>query len=477
MNAIPIHDIPLLLVDDEPMWLRSMERAFRICGFGRVFSCLDPTQAFSMIREHGIRVVLLDISMPTMRGELLLEQIRSAFPEVSVFMVTAIGDVETAVACMKAGAENYVIKPVNTSQLVGMVSQSLALRALAKENESLRNRLLNNAVDHPEHFADILTDNQNMQHLFSYIELIAPSDEVVLITGETGTGKELFAQAVHRSSGRKGQFVAVNVAGVDEMAFTDTLFGHRRGAFTGAMDERKGLVEQARDGTLFLDEIGCLDPKIQVKLLRLIQEQEYMPLGSDTPIRSTCRIVAATNRNLRDLCTDGSFRDDLFYRLHTHHVAIPPLRERLEDIPLLAEAFLKEAALQYKTQPAQLHPEASKTLARHSFPGNVRELRSILFNAAAQYGGRTIPPGALLNLVPDNESATSNLPTGSWMKTLRALPTLPTLRDAQTTLIQEALRRTNLNQSAAAGLLGITRQALHQRLKNMDTSTICQSPT
>jgi DNA-binding NtrC family response regulator len=287
-----------------------------------------------------------------------------------------------------------------------------------------------------------------------------------LITGETGVGKELVARAVHRLSGRDGDFVAVNVAGLDDLMFSDTLFGHKRGAFTGAEQTRQGMVARASSGTLFLDEIGDLNPASQVKLLRLLQEAEFYPLGSDAAVVSRARIIVATNLDLGRMIEEGRFRRDLFYRLNVHQVRIPSLRERSDDIPLLLEFFLDEAARTFSKRKPAYPPELLSYLSGYHFPGNVRELQALVYDAVARHQGGVLSLAVFREAIGRGTSSGSNLAVGSGRPGLHLGPAdrFPTLQEAEEFLVTEALDRADGNQGAAASLLGISRHALNKRL-------------
>ncbi len=330
-------------------------------------------------------MVLLDLIMPHLRGEEILERISELTPELPVIVVTAEQDVRSAVRCMRLGAVDYLVKPVDGDQLVAAVERTLEQSALQWENRRLREQFFTDQLQNPEAFADIVTADPAMRRLFGYLEAISRGSQPVLVTGETGTGKELVARALHRVSGRDGPFVAVDVAGLDDAVFADTLFGHRRGAFTGAEGARAGRIERAGEGTLFLDEIGDLSAASQVKLLRLVQEREYYPLGTDRPRRLRARVVAATHRD------PAALRRDLYYRLRSYRVRLPTLRQRPGDLPLLVDHFLAAAAKDLGKGRPEVSPELFGRLAGHRFPGNVRELQAMVFDAVARHRAGPLP--------------------------------------------------------------------------------------
>lgn len=344
-----------------------------------------------------------------------------------------------------------------------------AEEALQMEMTSLKQHLLNGQLEHEEAFSSIVTRSKQMWAIFQYVEVIAASEQPVLITGETGVGKELIAKTIHAVSCRKGGFVAVNVAGLDDMMFSDTLFGHRKGAYTGADQAREGLIARASGGTLFLDEIGDLNETSQVKLLRLLQERTYYPLGSDVPRETDARIVVATNRTMQVLISKGRFRKDLYYRLRAHQIHIPPLRERKDDIPLLLHYFLDEAAAKsMKKKKPTPTPELVQLLTAHDFPGNIRELRAMIYDALARHKSDKLSIESVREFIRKDEvsvfSAAPSLSSGDADALFRILGRFPTMKEVEQLLITEALDRSNRNQGIAASLLGITRQALNKRL-------------
>jgi len=282
--------------------------------------------------------------------------------------------------------------------------------------------------------------------------------------GETGTGKELFAQAVYEVSNKKGKMVSVNIAGLDDTAFSDTLFGHRKGAFTGASNSREGLIKQAGKGAIFLDEIGDLDHQSQIKLLRLIQENNYYPLGSDTLEENHARIITATHHELNKLITEGNFRQDLFYRLQIHTIRIPPLRERKEDIPLLCEYFLIKACNELNLPKIEIPSSLHEFLSQYDFPGNIRELEMLIYDSVTQTKGSILNVDHLKQQITIKNASVKELDDYSDLEITPELKKLPTIKEFNASLIKEALRRTNNNQSEAAKILGLTRQALNKRL-------------
>ena len=462
------YDIPVVLIDDEINLLKSASLLLRSDGFKNVLTINDSYEVLPVLNQQRNKpgVILLDLTMPGLSGLELLGTIVSDFPGTPVIIMTATNEVDTAVQCMQAGAYDYLVKPVDKGRLLSSVHRALTISALQNEVNLLKKSILAGDSVDTEAVASIVTQNTKLLSIFQYMAAIAPSDQPVLITGETGTGKELFAQAIHALSGRHGPLVIENVAGLDEAVFTDTLFGHTKGAFTGADRSREGLVAKAENGTLFLDEIGDLANATQIKLLRLLQERTYFPIGSDATKRTNARIIVATNCDIEELIGKGEFRKDLYYRLHTHHIHIPPLRERYDDLPLLINHFLEKTAQSLK-KPIPTAPQELLTLLKtYEFSGNVRELEGLIYNAVA------IHQGGVLSLSSFREAlgyhgtietgSDDRLATASMKELIQGR--IPTLKEAEQFLIDEALTRSDGNQGIAAGILGITRQALNKRL-------------
>jgi two-component system nitrogen regulation response regulator GlnG len=468
MSSDTFPTLPVLLVDDEPQALQSLDIALRSGGINNIISYQDSRQVMPLLADKEIEVMLLDLWMPHLSGGELLSSASTEFPDLPVIIITGVNDVETAVKCMKSGVFDYLVKPVDKERLLTAVNRAIEIRDLRRENLSLKRSLLSSGLEHPEAFSAIVTGNEAMRSIFQYVEAIAQTAQPVLITGETGVGKELIARAIHALSGRKGDFVAVDAAGLDDNVFADALFGHRKGAFTGADELRVGLVEQAAGGTLFLDEVGDLSNTSQVKLLRLLQEREYRPLGADVSKRADARIVVATNQDIVLSQQSGKFRRDFYYRLSTHHVHLPPLRERLDDLPLLLDHFLEEASQALRRKRPTPPKELLALLGSHHFPGNIRELRSMVFDAVSNHRSRMLSLDQFKAAIEQSEScpkASADQSAERPGMAIRFSHQLPTLRDAEKALVSEALKRAQGSQSIAARMLGITRQALNRRLR------------
>ena len=465
-------DFPILVVDDEDHSLKSFELSLRSHGLDNIVLCQDSLKVMDILEKNEIELILLDILMPGLTGEVLLNKIVEQYPQIPVFMVTGLNEVETAVRCMQAGAFDYVLKPVEKDRLIASVKKAIELCHLRRENARLTEHFFSDTIENPDAFAPILTHNRKMMSIFKYCEAVGKGSHPILITGETGVGKELIAEAIHTVSGREQKMVAVNVAGLDDNVFSDTLFGHIKGAFTGAASIRCGYIEKAGSGSLFLDEIGDLSSASQVKLLRLLDKREYVPLGADMAKATQARFIFATHKDLPELVKSGAFRKDLFFRLQTHHIHIPPLRERLDDLPLLLDYFIAAAAEEFQKEVPVFEAELVEYLAQYRFPGNIRELKSMVFDAVGTNTADVITPFFFARAIENGgqnllDTPSPDLPSidangRSWLSGLVPLPKLKAMTED---LIAEALRRTRNNQRQAARILGITPQALNQRLK------------
>jgi DNA-binding NtrC family response regulator len=465
MTAASYPSFPILAVDDEPAWLRSLRVALGRAGVDNLVTCQDPREAPGLLQSQPFGLVLLDLNMPHVSGEELLAGIRAEHPEVAVIVISGMNQVETAVRCVKLGALEYFVKTHEDDRLVSGVLRAIRLLELERENREMATRVLSGAPQHPEAFDAIVTRDRGMLAVFSYIEAVARSSEPLLVLGESGVGKELVARAAHALSGRPGPLVALNVAGLDDAVFADTLFGHARGAFTGADQARPGMIDAAAEGTLFFDELGDLAIASQVKLLRLLQEREYFPLGSDRPRRLRARVIVATHQDLAEKQAAGTFRRDLYYRLATHQVRIPPLRERKGDLPLLLEHFLETAARELGKKKPTAPRELPVLLATHSFPGNVRELKAMVHDAVSVHRERILSMETFVHAIERAGGAAVVRPRPGGANPFAHLDQLPTIKEAVEMLVEEAVSRGGGNQTIAARQLGITQSALSKRLK------------
>ncbi len=465
-NAYPLS--PVSLVDDEPNWLHSLSLSLKVsAGITNVISCTDSRKVMELLQSNSCSLVLLDLNMPYLGGEELLSAIKESYPELPVVIISGMNQIDTAIRCVKSGAEDFYVKTDERQRVVTGVLRVLKQKQLEHENSLLVTSLLQREFKVDPAFAAITTCSDKVHAIFSYVMAIANSSEPVLIAGESGTGKELIAQALHKYSCPDKPWVAVNAAGLDDMVFSDTLFGHVKGAYTGADHDRKGMVEQAGEGILFLDEIGDLSAASQVKLLRLLQEGEYFPLGSDQPHKSKARILTATNIDLSAKESAGSFRRDLHYRLCSHRIEIPPLRERKEDLAVLTEVFICAAASSMGKTPPTAPPELTPLLTTYPFPGNIRELRSMVYDAVSVNSGTELSLERFKTVIDKGEfvASVSVEPATNNVHKVKFGIELPSLKEVGQLLVAEAIQRANGNQSLAARMLAVTPQALSKRLK------------
>jgi DNA-binding NtrC family response regulator len=461
-------DMPILLIDDEPMLLKASKLLLTSKGFPAVVTVSDSRKVMGYLAEHNVSVVVLDLFMPMLSGLDLLPELVREYPEMPVIVMTATDETDTAVNCMKQGAFDFLVKPVEPERLVATIRMALERRTMNSEFSALRDQFFTDKILNTEAFSSIVTVSSKMQTLFKYMEAVAPSRQPVLICGETGVGKELFAKALHNLSGCKGKFVAVNVAGLDDTVFADTLFGHRKGAFTGADQAREGLIVKAVSGTLFLDEIGDLNDQSQIKLLRLLQEREFYAVGSDNPSTTNARILLATNHDLQKLIEEGRFRKDLYFRLYAHRLLIPPLRERTEDLALLLDHFLVEAAHAFEKKKPTPPPELVTLLKNYPFPGNVRELEALVYDAVARHSEGVLSMESFWEVITvfSAERFVDRRKRGGNDALISLFGHFPTITEVEEYLISQALQQSKGNQGIAANLLGISRQTLNKRIRS-----------
>jgi DNA-binding NtrC family response regulator len=441
-------EITVLVVDDEPSNLTSIRKIFEREGM-RVLTAENAKDALEAARKHRVEVVLTDLMMPGPNGVELLRAMKEVSPDTEVVLMTAYGTVETAVQAMREGAYDFVEKPLKRMSIVKSVQKAAERQSLVAENRSLKQelKLLTNR--------DIVGQSPALRRVLDIATQAAPSSATVLILGESGTGKELIARYIHSKSGRaSGPFVAVNCAAIPETILEAELFGHERGAFTGAVGKREGRFARARGGTLFLDEIGELSPSVQVKLLRVIQEGEYEPVGGN-PVRADVRLLAATNRDLSAEVEAGRFREDLYYRLNVIAVTAPQLRARREDIPLLIDHFLGIYCRKNGRSRLDVHRDALVKLLDYSWPGNVRELENVIERAAVLCRSDAILVVDLPEVV-----AQATAPAPSALSFSIGTP----LEDVESRMIRETLRHTSGDKTLAAQLLGISTRTIYRKL-------------
>jgi DNA-binding NtrC family response regulator len=440
--------LTVLVVDDEPSNLSSLRKIFEREQM-RVLTAEDAKSALDLVRRHRVQVALIDLMMPGTSGAELLRALREVTPDTEAVLMTAYGTVETAVQAMRDGAYDFVEKPLKRMNIVKSVRKAAERQLLIAENRSLRREL--RMLTHRE----IVGQSSALRRVMDVSNQAAPSSATVLLLGESGTGKELIARHIHgRSSRASGPFVAVNCSAIPESILEGELFGHERGAFTGAVARRDGRFARAAGGSLFLDEIGELTPAVQVKLLRVLQEGEYEPLGGDT-VKADVRIIAATNRNLQQEVEAGRFREDLYYRLNVIAITAPPLRSRRDDVPLLVDHFLGIYCAKNGRPRLSVSSEALAKLLDYSWPGNVRELENVIERAAV------LCPSDVLGLTDLPDAVTrASTPAPSSLVFEVGTP----LAEVEQRMIRETLKRTDGDKSLAAQLLGISTRTIYRKL-------------
>jgi two-component system, NtrC family, response regulator AtoC len=441
----------ILIVEDEPKMLRLLDLNLKEEGYA-THTASDAEAGLNVLRQEKVDLVLTDLKLPGMNGLEFLQAVKRANATIPVILITAYGSVETAVEAMKAGASDYVLKPFSLEEIKLLVTRELDVRSLREENRTLRE-----ALGRRYEFKNIIARSAAMQEVLAKVEQVAPTNSTVLLGGESGVGKDLIARAIHQHSRRAaGPFIKINCTAIPENLLESELFGYEKGAFTGAVTAKPGKFELADKGSIFLDEIGDVPGTIQVKLLRVLQEREFERLGGTKTLKVDVRVVAATNQDLRAALEQGTFREDLYYRLNVVPISIPPLREHREDIPYLADFFLERFARDSGKPLNGITPAAMKLLADFHWPGNVRELENIIERAVVMAAGGKIEVGDIqLDIAPPKSTAQG---------AAAFLPEGKTLESFEDDLIREALRRAGGNKSQAARFLGLSRNALRYRL-------------
>jgi len=438
----------ILIVDDEESFRRHLARLFLRKGY-RVFDVATAAEALEQLESEPVDVVLLDILLPDQDGVEVLRKIKESNPDLQVIMMTGNATVQNAIASMKLGAYDYLVKPFDLEELSILINRACEYSALRREH-----RLLRRELDRYARFEEFIARDEKTVAILEMVERVAPTDSTVLITGETGTGKELVARAIHRKSPRQNRpLVVVNCSALPETLLESEMFGYEKGAFTGAVRDKSGLIDMANTGTLFLDEIGDLPPSVQIKLLRVIETGDFRPVGSTKNLHANVRIIAATNRDLKKLMQEGKFREDLFYRLNVIHIHIPPLRERPKDIPALVEFFMEKTCARFGKCVREIDPQALQLLYRYHWPGNVRELENVIERAIILSSGVRVTVKDLPLELVQQEPASEDLRDG---KSLEAIEREHILR---------ILRETGGNKTRAAEILGITKKTLYAKLR------------
>jgi len=444
---VPIEQV--LVADDEPIMREFLSELLRRKNYD-VTAASDGATALDLIGQGSFDLVMTDLKMPKATGLDILKQVKETSPQTIVIVMTAYGTVESAVEAMKGGAYDYLTKPCSPDQIDVVINKAVERQKLLEENQFLRSELARECQ-----FEDMIGESPSMRKIYSAISKVAASHATVLVTGESGTGKELVARAIHYSSARKDRpFIRLNCAALAETLLESELFGHEKGAFTGATSRRQGRFELAHTGTLLLDEISETSLSLQAKLLRVLQEGEFERLGGSKTIRIDVRLICTTNRDLRREIAGGHFREDLFYRLNVVPIHLPPLRERREDIELLTQYFLKKYALRYNRNVMSVTPQSIEALESYDWPGNVRELENIIERAVVMDCGEQLDPEHLLfhtDLAGGGLDRANSLATNS-------------LRDMEQTLILRVLDESGGNKTRAAKELGISVRTLHNKI-------------
>jgi two-component system NtrC family response regulator len=451
----------ILILDDEQNYLLVLDAILSDAGYA-VTALSDPEMGLAFLEESEVDVVVTDMKMPKLTGKEVLDHVKKHYPHIPVLIMTAFGSIEAAVEAMRTGAFDYITKPFSNEELLLSLSKAMQYARAQQENRQLRRQI-------QERFGpdNIIARDKSMRHVLDMVHRAAPSRSTVLVTGESGTGKELIAKAIHNDSPRKdGPFVSVNCMALNPGVLESELFGHEKGSFTGAVSRRRGRFELADKGTLFLDEIGELSHDLQVKLLRVLQERRFERVGGAEPVEVDIRIVAATNRDLQKAVADGSFREDLFYRLNVVSIQLPPLRERREDIPFLAAHFLDKFSRENSREFKGFSPSAMDYLSAYEWPGNVRQLENVIERCVVLASGEYLDADDLPPEIKDEDaqfkSAVDLLPT--------KLDLSETLEKIEAAVIRRALVKADFVQVKAAELLNVSKSLLQYKLKKYNIS-------
>ena len=449
---------PILIVDDESSYLELMKDFLNQEGYANIITESNPLNVISLLDRTDIDLILLDIFMPEMNGLELLEKIYAVYPNIPVVVITAVHEVQIALKAIKLGAYEFITKPPDTDRLLLTIRRALDTKLLESERDSLRKALLDHKPSR-RIFSDIITDSPIMHRVFELVEIFAPTNETVFISGETGTGKDMIARKIHDLSPRRDKpFIAVNLASISPSLFESELFGYKKGTFTGAIEDKVGYFEAASGGTIFLDEVGELPIALQGKLLRTIQYNEIYRIGDSNPVKLDIRIISATNRDLLDAVNKKEFRADLYYRLNRGFIHMPPLNKRIDDVVLLAEHFLEVGNRTYNKNIQGFSDSVINSLKYYTFPGNVRELENIILNAVAKTFGEShissidLPKEYIKPFEPGNGNGNGK-------------PKFTSLNSAAEEHIMSVMKTVGNSVQRAAPLLGVSERTLQRRLK------------
>lgn len=458
MESIP-EDASILIVDDDSGLLLSVRATLMSAGIPEPAVVSDSRRVLDIIKKNRFQLVLIDLIMPHINGMILLEQIRKEYPEIVCIIVTATDEVSSAIQAIRLGAYDYLVKPVDPDDLVIIIRRALERYDLRRKVTRLERRRAFSDIANPEAFSDMIAEDESMAFVFHQVEAVAPTDYSVVITGESGTGKEMLSRIVHRLSHRANKpFIAVNMAAFNQTLFEDAFFGHIKGAFTQAVQDQTGFFEAAEGGTLFLDEITELEPSLQGKLLRVLQEKEFYRLGSTSSKRIDVRILAASNRDILDEVKKERFRADLFYRLSMYTIKIPPLRERKKDIIPLANHFVKKYGVQKTPAILSISKELEANLQNYAFPGNIRELENMIASAVL-LESQTILQTTSVRALPQRMTEQKNMDV-EWL----------TLEELEKQHILRALKKMNGNRKKAAKILGINTATVYRKIEKYGIS-------
>jgi len=451
--------IKIVVIDDEPLMSITIQDVLMAEGY-KVINAETGRDGLTLFRENQADIVITDLKLPDMDGIEILRNVKAFSPQTHVILITAYGSIDSAVTTMKEGASDYLTKPFAMDELLLIIKRILRMRQLEEENLSLRKR-----VEERYGLEGLVGKSPQMLKVYDLMETVAQTDTTILIYGESGTGKEVAANAIHLQSPRKGRpFVKVNCAALPETLLESELFGHEKGAFTGAIKQRKGRFEMADGGTLFLDEIGDISPVVQVRLLRVLQERQFERVGGNETLSVNVRLICATQRDLKDEIRKGTFREDLYYRLNVVPITLPPLRERREDILLLAEHFVDKFSKKMGKEIAGLSEDAKTLLLRYPFPGNIREIENMIERAITLIKGKVIQAGDLPEEVCGGETPVRNI-----CENIRASkPLSNAIRLFEKEYIQSVLEKTKGKKGEAAEILGISRKTLWEKIKELE---------